>query len=377
MDSKTDRTSPVFEVFRVQSWTRFLIAVVLAIAAARWMAPFLVPTVFAIFLAVLFAPLDRRLCKVLPDKLRWVGQVVSLVILLVVIALFMGAIGYSATQLAEEVPRIAERLSERFPSMMPGEGEEAPAPEGFPGSLEEAGALIGQWLVGAASTAAKATVSALGASSVALVLIVFMTLLFLGERPVWMKKVDAVFDENGRQAWRTALNETIVRLRRFLAVRAVVGVINAGAYVAWLWVFDLRLLLVWGVLTFALNFIPNIGSVIAGVLPTLFAFAVLDPWTAFLVGAGLFLIEQVIGNLIDPKLQGRQIVMSPSVILVSLVFWSWLWGAPGAFLATPMTLTILVLTAHIPPLRPVALALSNQPDLGALDRSLGQGPSSG
>jgi AI-2 transport protein TqsA len=79
-----------------------------------------------------------------------------------------------------------------------------------------------------------------------------------------------------------------------------------------------------------------------------------------LVGAGLIVIEQVIGNWVDPRMQGNQVALSPLVILIAVVFWGWLWGVAGAFLGTPMTLAIMIVSNAIPPLRPVALLLSNQ-----------------
>ena len=88
-----------------------------------------------------------------------------------------------------------------------------------------------------------------------------------------------------------------------------------------------------------------------------------------MAAAGIFVIEQTVGNFIDPRLMGRQIVLSPLVILASLLFWGWLWGVAGAFLATPLTLSLLVACHEVAPLRPIALLLSNQPDHASLDAS--------
>ena len=95
--------------------------------------------------------------------------------------------------------------------------------------------------------------------------------------------------------------------------------------------------------------------------------------SAALIAAGFFASEQAIGNFVDPRLLGRQIVLSPLVILVALMFWAWLWGAAGAFLATPIMLSLLVAFNHIAALRPIALVMSNQPTPDDLDRALNQG----
>jgi AI-2 transport protein TqsA len=77
--------------------------------------------------------------------------------------------------------------------------------------------------------------------------------------------------------------------------------------------------------------------------------------------------------VVDPRLQGRQIAISPLVVLVSILAWGWIWGAPGALLAVPMMVGLMVVFAHIPALAPLALLLSNQTDRQGLDRALDGG----
>jgi AI-2 transport protein TqsA len=203
-----------------------------------------------------------------------------------------------------------------------------------------------------------------------IVLVFFLVLLALGEADTWSSKIDALSRRHDRSNWHEAAALVATSLRRFLLVRALTGALSVVLYVGWLWLFGIDLLLVWAILTFILTFIPNIGSIISGLLPVLYAFLTADLGTAFAVGAGILAIEQVIGNFIDPKLQGRQILLSPFVILIALLFWGWLWGLAGAFLAVPMTSTILVVCAYVPALRPVALLLSNQRNEEELDEAL-------
>jgi AI-2 transport protein TqsA len=230
-------------------------------------------------------------------------------------------------------------------------------PDGLPEPLGNAGGALGGWAFDQLTSLAKATAAAIGSATAALVLVVFFVLLLLSERANWSRKMRAVFSSSNNETWETILGETASRLRRFLLTRAAIGLLSSALYVVWLAFFGLDLLFVWAILTFILTFIPNIGSVISGVLPTIFAFAMLPFGTAFAVGAGLFVIEQVIGNWIDPRVQGRQIVLSPTVILTSLLLWSWLWGVAGAFLATPIMVALMILFA-------------NQPDYESLDRNI-------
>ena len=195
-------------------------------------------------------------------------------------------------------------------------------------------------------------------------------LLLLAEGGTWDRSC-ARSRANGKEtAWQSAVATTADKLRRWMIVRTGVGLFSAGLYAGWLWLFGVDLLPVWALLTFLLTFLPNIGAVISGVLPTIYVLLTRDIATAAAIGAGLFVIEQAIGSWLDPRIQGRQIAISPVVIFAALLIWSWIWGIAGALLSTPMTIAAMVLAAHVGPLRKIALLLSDQPDLGALDRSL-------
>lgn len=88
-----------------------------------------------------------------------------------------------------------------------------------------------------------------------------------------------------------------------------------------------------------------------------------------MAAAGLLMIEQIMGNYVDPRLLGRRLAISPLMILISLLVWSWIWGIAGAVLAVPMTVLLIVTFVRVPPLRPIALLLSNDLDMRRLDET--------
>ena len=102
----------------------------------------------------------------------------------------------------------------------------------------------------------------------------------------------------------------------------------------------------------------------------IYAFVQKDLGTTLAVGAGIFVIEQVMGNYVDPRVQGRQVSLSSLVILIALLVWGWVWGIAGAILAVPITMAAMIICAHVQPLRPFALMLSNSTDMDALDRQV-------
>jgi AI-2 transport protein TqsA len=399
-----------------------LLAVVLVILAGwalRGMAAVAVPVVLAVFVTLAVLPIDRYVAERMPRAFGWLGRAAVMLLLVVILGGFIGGLAYCVTRIVSEMPGLPQELDQMMPDMglegggsepgevdaadvlgedgtqaaggdaggdsdgaaargSPAEGgaSEGPDPrgalaEGLQDLLEERGEMIVGPLMETGTALARTVLGGMGVALGGMVLVLFLVLLALTEAPTWEKKFDRMPSRPGHGNWRRANATMGAALRRFIATRALVGVISAVAYSAYIWPFGLDLILVWAILTFLMNFLPNIGAVISGVFPTIFAFLTLDPYSALLIAAGLIVIEQVIGNWIDPKLQGDSVALSPLVILIAVIFWGWIWGVAGAFLGTPMTLAIMILANNVEGLRPVALFLSNQPSSEDLDEKLG------
>lgn len=349
------------------------ILVLLLGGVLRAMTTVAIPVILAIFVTLAVLPLDRAVAGRFPRGFRWLGRAAVILLLLLLLGAFIGGLAYCVMRIATDM----QNVSGSFADLLPEPGD----------SGQNGGLLSGVWsdigqmirdrgdsitgrLIGVVTDLAQTIANAMGVVLAGMLFVLFLVLLALTEMPLWERKLDNL-SGGAAGSWRD-VTETMGRaLRRFFMTRAAVGVISAAIYSAWLMVFGLDLVVVWAILTFLMNFIPNLGAVISGVLPTLYAFFTLDVGTALLIGAGLIAIEQVIGSWIDPRLQGHQIALSPTVILTAVLFWSWLWGVAGAFLGTPMTLTIMILCNHVAASRPIALMLSNQKDARDLDEALG------
>src|SRR3546814_10728045 len=112
------------------------------------------------------------------------------------------------------------------------------------------------------------------------------------EAPVGRAKLVGLSHEEAAR-WEEAVEEAAIRIRRFLWTRLLLGAATALLYTAYLWIFGIDLLFTWALLALLLNFIPTIGSIIAGLLPALYALATKDPGTALAVAGGLLVIEQI------------------------------------------------------------------------------------
>lgn len=353
-------------------WAQVLMALILAGWALRALSPITIPIVFSFFLALVVAPVERWVSQHVSHRLRWLGHGAAMSVIVIVLVVFVGCLWLSAQQV---VGRFSGGLASLLPEVS-GEGDQAEAGAGtgeaaltsLLEALRAAGGSFAERLTDWASSAAGTVAATLGSLVSAAVLVFFLTLLMLVEAPRWRAKIATLIDASSREDTFEAIGVIAQRLRRYLLVRLVLGLLTAMLYVGWLWLFGLDLLLVWGLLTVMLNFLPTIGSLISGILPVLYAFVTKDPWTAVIIGAGILLIEQVMGNYVDPVVQGRQISLSPLVVLVVLMFWGWIWGIAGAVLAVPITITLLVFAAHVRGLRGLALLISNETDLEGVDR---------
>jgi len=114
-------------------------------------------------------------------------------------------------------------------------------------------------------------------------------------------------------------------------------------------------------LVFLLNYIPTFGSLLSTIFPVLITFLKYGFCLRLvLVAAGLMLMQFAMGNVLEPQVMGKSMNLSPIIILLSLVFWGWLWGLVGMFLAVPITAVIKIVFESIPGLRPVAAAMSGE-----------------
>lgn len=169
---------------------------------------------------------------------------------------------------------------------------------------------------------------------------------------------------------RRIISSIMHRVNRYLVVKTAVSFVTAMA--VWL-IFTLAELSLAGpiaLLTFVLNFIPSVGSIIATAIAAVLAFVLSgDTTLTLIIGASCTLVQFTIGNVLDPMLLGQTLRLSSFGIILSLAFWGAIWGIPGMFLAVPIMVALMIVCAHIPWLRPVAVLLSREglPDDGSSD----------
>lgn len=202
-----------------------------------------------------------------------------------------------------------------------------------------------------------------------------LVILFVGfmfAEQVWFPAKVERLTGDGLQALqvRRIISSIMHRVNRYLVVKTAVSAVTATAVWGIFRVAGLELAGPVALLTFVLNFVPSVGSIIATAIAAVLVFVLSgDTTLTLLVGLACTLVQFVIGNIIDPMLLGQTLRLSSFGIILSLAFWGAVWGIAGMFLAVPIMVALMIVCAHIPWLRPVAVMLSREglPDDGSND----------
>jgi predicted PurR-regulated permease PerM len=217
------------------------------------------------------------------------------------------------------------------------------------------------------------TVSA-GAAIIAGVTVVLLYMVFLlVERDSLPGKLARIVKDPAHAVrLRAVVADINRRVGTYLALKALLGAIQAAASYAVMRAFGLEFASFWAMLILLFNFVPYLGSILSVLLPVAMGVVQFgDPPTVLLIALALGAVQFVVGNFVDPWLLGNSLNLSPLVILVSLSVWSSLWGVAGAFLAVPVTATLAIVLSEFAATRPVAVLLSRDGRLGDEDDRAG------
>ncbi|HET6378837.1 MAG TPA: AI-2E family transporter [Methylocella sp.] len=193
--------------------------------------------------------------------------------------------------------------------------------------------------------------------------VVFLFLTFgLSELDDFKSKV-ALLDKN-LNGW--SFSETsaqiAAKIRKYMLIRTIASAATGVAVFIFTLSVGLDLAVAWGVISFVLNYIPYIGSLVAVVLPVIFATAQFESWEmAAVIFGSLYLIQFVIGSYLEPLLTGSSLAISPCVMLFAFLFWDFLWGMPGAFIGLPVTIALFTIWEQNPSTRWIANLMSTPP----------------
>lgn len=200
--------------------------------------------------------------------------------------------------------------------------------------------------------------------------LIFVVVIFaLIERATLRDRLVQLIGGSNILATSRLLAEAGSRVSTYLLAQLLVNVIYALPIWLGLWLIGVPNALFFGLVTLVMRFVPYIGSAISAILPLLMAFAVSPDWSLVLWTAGLFLVvEFTTSNIIEPFFYGQRTGVSPLAVIVSAMFWTWLWGPMGLIIATPLTVCLVVIGHHVPSLRLFPIMFGDQPVLADSSR---------
>lgn len=323
-------------------------AFVIVVAGMRAAEPILVPLIVSVFLAIIStSPVFWLRQKGVPVPLAVFGVVLGV---LSVGLVFILIIGTSLDDFSEAIPRYQARLTQEIDPLIHWIQE-----LGF--QLDK-GMLLKSIDPGASMRLVANMLSGLGNMLTNSFLILLTVIFILFEVSSFQKKVGTAFgDPKGTFSHVNRITDAV---NNYLAIKTVVS-LGTGVVVAiWVWALGIDFPVIWGLLAFLLNFIPNLGSIIAAVPPMLLGYIQFGIGRMLLVGTGYVVVNLIFGNVVEPKLMGRKLGLSTLVVFLSLVFWGWVWGPVGMLLSVPMTMVVKIALESSPSTRWISILLDSE-----------------
>ena len=196
------------------------------------------------------------------------------------------------------------------------------------------------------------------------IILIYVLFLLLEHHSFDFKLGFLIRDPEKLEKARNMIDKITKQIRSYLKIKTLMGLLTSGTSYVILLVMGVNFADFWALLIFFFNFIPNIGSIIATILPCLLTLVQFESITPFLIVAiSLTSIQFFIGNITEPRLMGKSFNLSPLAIIITLSIWGYLWGIVGMLLCVPIMVVISIIFANFPGTRPIAILLSQSGDI--------------
>jgi len=324
LGNKMESNTPVIKAFILMA------SVIIVLAGIKAASVVLVPFLLSVFIAIAVSPLINWSSQYKVP--RWLS--VTFVILLIVVIGFMlaGLITQSMAEFRANLPNYKEQLSGEFAWIV--------SKMALVNIHIDESIVVNYLDPAMAMTVATNFIAGMGAvlSNVFLILLTVIFMLF--EAETMPRRVHIAFSDPDMKL--PHIDRFLKSVNQYLVIKMMVSVATGIIIGAWLYFLGVDHYMLWAVLSFMLNFIPNIGSIIAAIPAVLMAFVEFGFVQAGLAGLGFITVNMVMGNLIEPRFMGRGLGLSTLVVFLSLIFWGWLLGTVGMLLSVPLTMVVKI-----------------------------------
>jgi predicted PurR-regulated permease PerM len=344
-------TSPTPKIENLVVTLLGILVLVALVGVLHLLRGIILPFLVALFLAYLLEPLVRLLTRLhVPHAVATTTALLSTFVLLVLmgILLYTGAQSFAKGYPLYE-PKLRALIALAISSL----------------DFLPAGWHIGDLSMQLASTSVTgAVLSSLGSfvtfAGHLLLVYIFTIFILVGQRHL-PERIHKAFDCEQAQRICDMLERITQELQTYLGTKAFISLVTAILVHVLLVFFDIDFAILWALLAFMLNFIPSIGSIFAAIPPILIAVLKFDSimpaaWVAIYFTA----INVVLGGLVEPRLMGQRLNLSPLLVILSLLFWGWLWGFTGMALSVPIMASIKIVCENIPQLRFASVLMSSK-----------------
>lgn len=303
---------------------------VIILSGIRVAADIIVPFILALFIAVVLNPVVQRMVKLRIPRVIAVSLLIVIIVMLMV--LLLAYLGTSLNELARTLPQYRSSLVIPLKNLEPWLQR-----AGIGVSVDE---LVKYIDPNAAMTLVTNLLAQLSNAMSSIFLLLLTVVFMLLEVPQLPNKLKQMMSRpiEGMAAIQRAIDSVSHYLVLKTAISIVTGLVARGMLAA----LDVRFAFVWGLLAFALNYIPNIGSVLAAIPPIAQVLVFSGLYDALVVLAGYLVINLVFGNILEPRIMGRGLGLSTLVVFLSLIFWGWLLGPVGMLLSVPLTIIVKI-----------------------------------
>ncbi|MFT6098109.1 MAG: putative PurR-regulated permease PerM [Arenicella sp.] len=319
---------------------------------------FLVPLAVALMLWYVINAMSRSFTKIIPwtDQPNWLSMLLSIITIGLFLSLAVDMVQSNVLEVKAAIPKYKENfagLSLKVSAMLPPFIlDKMPNMADVISGIKPAPVITGL---------TDTIVAMVGKISLVLIYVAFM----LAEQGTFKSKIQEMFpDQNRRDSVMSILSHVQEDIQTYLWIKTLTSALTGVVSYFVLKAVGVDFAIFWAFTIFLLNFIPTIGSIIATLFPAMLALIQFDtflPFMIVLIGVGS--VQLVVGNMLEPKLMGNTLNVSPFVVMMSLTLWGSIWGIAGAFLSVPITVILLIIFAHFEQTRYIAVLLSGDGSL--------------
>lgn len=320
----------------------------------------IIPVVLAVLLSFVMFPIVRQMNRF---HLPWIFNVIIVTALLVVCIAVIGTlIGASLRTIVSQYGKYESKFLSIYEFVAEKFNLKFDAEKSFFYNIQNA--LEGQIDIHSAIKKGILSFSENMISLVRTILVIILMFIFLlVEMHLTGEKLNEAFEGKMKGRMMNIVRRTMTQVVRFLSIKFFISLATGVLVYLTVKLMKLDFAVVWGFLAFVLNFIPTFGSIVSVVATSLFALLQFfpHPGPIIFIFVMMVTINMVLGNFLEPRIEGDNLGISPFVILVMLSWWGWMWGFVGMILAVPLTVIIKIICENIPLLHPVAILIGNKP----------------